>query len=313
MRTLILGAGATGGYFGARLAQAGLDASFLLRPGRAAQLMRDGLRIQSPRGDAHVHPPCLTCETLPQALAQARFDLVILSCKAWDLDSAIEAIAPAMHADTRLLPILNGLRHYSALDARFGPERVLGGLCFIIATKAADGRILHLEPPASITFGERDGRNSAIVQAFAQACQRAGIDHKASPHIIQEQWIKLSYLATLAAATCLMRSGSGEIARSAGGPEFITALHEECLALARAAGHPIPEHACHIARMALLNPKAETKASMLRDLEAGAPVEADHIIGDLITRAQHAGIPVPLLQTAWIHLQCYSASQSRQP
>ncbi|MEQ4574364.1 MAG: 2-dehydropantoate 2-reductase N-terminal domain-containing protein, partial [Gammaproteobacteria bacterium] len=187
MRILILGAGGTGGYFGGRLAQAGADVTFLVRPGRAAQLQADGLKIRSPLGDADLAVRHAVAGALPALVAERPFDLVILSCKAYDLEASIEAIAPAVGADTTVLPILNGLRHYDALDARFGRERVLGGLCFISATKGEGGEILHLGKPASITFGERDGgADSARVRAFAAACAQAGIDHTASPRIAQE-------------------------------------------------------------------------------------------------------------------------------
>ncbi len=308
MRILILGAGGTGGYFGGRLAQAGADVTFLVRPARAAQLDADGLRIRSPLGDAALAVAHVTAEALP-ALAQARpFDLVILSCKAYDLDSSIEAIAPAVGAGTTVLPILNGLLHYAALDARFGRERVLGGLCFISAAKGEDGTVLHLGRPASITFGERDGGDSARVAGLAALCAQAGIDHKASARIAQDQWNKFSFLATLAAGTCLMRASVGAIVASEGGAALMAALHDECLAVAAAAGEPIAGPAREAARSGLTQPGSDVKASMLRDLEAGARVEAAHIVGDMVARAAGAGLPHPLLQAAWVHLQCYQAT-----
>ena len=148
MRLLVLGAGGTGGYFGGRLAQAGVDVSFLVRPARAALLRERGLRLRSPLGDADVRVQVITADALADA---APFDLVLLSCKAYDLDSAMEAIAPAVAAGARVLPLLNGLRHYDALDARFGFDHVLGGLCFISATLGPEGEILHLGKPASVT------------------------------------------------------------------------------------------------------------------------------------------------------------------
>ncbi|RBD11056.1 oxidoreductase, partial [Xanthomonas oryzae pv. oryzae] len=147
MHILILGAGGTGGYFGGRLAQAGVDVTFLVREARAAQLQADGLRIRSPLGDAQLQVAHVTAQDLPALVAQRPFDLVILSCKAYDLDSAIDAIAQAVGEQTTVLPILNGLRHYAALDERFNAARVLGGLCFISATKGEHGEILHLGKP----------------------------------------------------------------------------------------------------------------------------------------------------------------------
>ena len=305
MRILVLGAGGTGGYFGGRLAQSGADVSFLVRPARARQLRAQGLRIRSPLGDADLEAATLTADDLAAAAARDPFDLALLACKAYDLDRAIEAVAPAMGEASTLLPILNGLLHYPALDARFGRARVLGGLCFISAALDADGSILHLGRPASITFGERDGGSSARVDAFAALCARAGIDHRASADIAREQWIKFSFLAALAAGTCLMRASVGHIVATDGGAAFMAALHDECLAVAAAEGQPVPEKARAIARASLVDAGSDVKASMLRDLEAGRRVEAAHIVGDMWRRAQRHGQAAPLLQAAWVHLQAY--------
>lgn len=305
MRVLVLGAGGTGGYFGGRLAQGGGDVTFLVRPARAALLRERGLRIRSPLGDADLQVATLTAEELPAAVARQPFDLVLLSCKAYDLDSAIEAVAPAMAAGTTLMPILNGLQHYPVLDARFGRDNVLGGLCFISATLGGDGSILHLGRPASITFGERDGGGSARVEAFAALCAQAAIEYRASTNIGQEQWIKFSFLAALAAGTCLVRASVGDIVAGEGGAELMAALHDECLAVAAAEGQPVPEKARGIARASLVQEGSDVKASMLRDLEGGRPVEAAHIVGDMWRRARSHGLQAPLLQAAWVHLQAY--------
>ncbi len=311
MRILILGAGGTGGYFGGRLAQAGVDVTFLVREGRAAQLQRDGLVIRSPLGDAAFPVAHVTADALPEMTRTQPFDLVILSCKDYDLASSIDAIAPAVSESTTVLPILNGLRHYADLDARFGHEKVLGGLCFISATKADDGAVLHLDKPARITFGERDGGAlSARVTAFADACGTAGIDHVASADIAQEQWIKYSFLTALAAGTCLMRTDVGHIVATDHGTGFMQALYAECLAVAAQAGQPIPQKAQDIALTALTKPGSSIKASMLRDLEAGQRVEAAHIVGDMLQRALAAGQAAPNLRAAYCHLQAYEAQRS---
>lgn len=308
MRLLILGAGGTGGYFGGRLAQAGVDVTFLVRERRAAQLRQHGLQIRSPLGDADLQVALVLAPQLATSVRDAPFDLVILSCKAYDLDSATEAIAPAMEAGATLLPILNGLRHYPVLDARFGAGNVLGGLCFISATQGEAGEILHLAPPASITFGQRDtDARSPRALALADACARAGVDHLHAPRIDQAAWIKYSFLTALAAGTCLMRSAVGPIVASEGGEQFMRALYAECLAVSAAAGEPIPDIEQSKALSLLLAPGSPIKASMLRDLEAGRAVEALQIVGDMLQRARASGLEVPLLAAAWCHLQAYEA------
>jgi 2-dehydropantoate 2-reductase len=308
MRILILGAGGTGGYFGGRLAQAGVDVTFLVRPARAAQLDRDGLVIRSPIGDARFPVQHVTADALPALAAEKPFDLVILSCKAYDLDSSIDAITPAVGPSTTVLPILNGLHHYNALDASFGREAVLGGLCFISATKAADGAVLHLGKPAKLTFGERDGGGiSARVQAFAAACAQASLEHLASEHIGQEQWIKYTFLTALAAATCLLRADIGTIVATDDGQAIVRGLYDECLAVAEAAGEPVPDAAQETARATLTQSGSALKASMLRDLEAGQQVEAEQIVGDMLARARKADQEALLLQVAYSSLQAYQA------
>lgn len=313
MRILILGAGGTGGYFGGRLAQAGVDVTFLVRPARAAQLDRDGLRLRSPLGDADLAVAHVTADALPALAAQRPFDLVLLSCKAYDLDSAIEAIAPAVGPDTAVMPILNGLLHYPLLDARFGADRVLGGLCFISAVKGDDGEVVHLPSPPSMTFGERDpARNgSARTRAFEDACATAvGFDAVRSDDFLQAAWNKFAFLATLAAATCLMRASIGRIVASDGGAAFLTALHDECLVVAADAGHAIPDTAAQQARALLTRPESSVTASMLRDLESGQDVEAAQIVGDMVARARAASRPAPHLDAAWVHLQCYRSRRA---
>ncbi|WP_217538926.1 2-dehydropantoate 2-reductase [Stenotrophomonas sp. GbtcB23] len=311
MRILVLGAGGTGGYFGGRLAQAGVDVTFLVRPARAAQLDSEGLVIRSPLGDASFPVAHVTADALPALAAEQPFDLVILSCKAYDLDSAIEAIAPAVSSRTTVLPILNGLRHYAALDARFGRDAVLGGLCFISATKAADGAVLHLAPAAKLTFGERDTPgDSARVLALAAACVQAGVDHVASDAIGQEQWVKYTFLTTLAAATCLMRADVGTIVATDDGAEIVRGLYAECLAVAEAAGEPIPDKAQAVALAATTQEGSALKASMLRDLEAGQQVEAEQIVGDMLVRARATGQAAPLLAVAYAHLQAYQRQRA---
>jgi len=311
LRILILGAGGTGGYFGGRLAGSGADVHFLVREGRAAQLAQNGLVIQSPLGDAHIPVRYLLAEDL----AQQSFDLVLLSCKAYDLESSIQAIAPAITDDCCVLPILNGLLHYEALDKHFARNKVLGGLCLISATKREDGAIVHFNHLAKMTFGTRDNseRQAALVAALAAACKTAKIDHQASQDIAQELWNKFTVLCALASGTCLMRSDIASLMQTQGGEGFMRTLYGECLAVASAWQQPIPEWAQQMALAALCSRTERLKASMLRDLEAGFPVEAAHIVGDMFNRGQQKGLTTPLLQAAWCHLQTYQNQRNPSP
>jgi 2-dehydropantoate 2-reductase len=310
MRILVLGAGGTGGYFGGRLSEGGVDVTFLVRPERAAALEANGLVIKSPFGDATLAVKHVTADTVAAAGA---FDLVLLSCKAYDLHSAIESIDPAVSQTTAILPILNGLAHYPVLDKRFGPDRIIGGMCVISAAKGPGGEILHFGNGASVTFGERDGathdeRCAAIADAFALA----KIDHTHSTDIERDLWAKFSFLATLAGATCLFRASVGDIVATDDGRQLTEQMYEECLAVARASGHAVPDNARSFAWKTLTQEGSPLTASMLRDLESGQRIEADHIVGDMLRRARDAGIKAPMLEVAFAHLQAFEARQKRQ-
>src|SRR5882724_1221918 len=278
MRILVVGAGAIGGYFGGRLLEAGRDVTFLVRPKRAKELASAGLVIKSPNGDVTLkNPPTLQADKLNE-----EFDVVLLSCKAFDLDDAIKSFAPAAGPRTAIVPLLNGMLHLDVLDSQFGPERVLGGLCAIAATLNDKREVVQLNPPQSLNFGERDGQLSDRVRAIAEAMASGNFGSVASENIVQEMWEKWVFLATLAACTCLMRSSVGHILAAPDGKDFILGMLDECSAVATAEGHDPRGPFFERARGMLTTEGSQLTASMFRDIKAGAPVEADHVIGDLI-------------------------------
>jgi 2-dehydropantoate 2-reductase len=301
MRILVVGAGAIGGYFGGRMLQAGRDITFLVRPKRATELAAAGLVIKSPNGDVTLkNPPTVQATRLNE-----KFDVVLLSCKAFDLDDAIKSLAPAVGPQTAIIPLLNGMLHLDMLDRKFGRERVLGGLCAIAATLNEHREVVQLNPMQSLNFGERDGKMSDRVRAIAEMMAGGKFGSVASEHIIQEMWEKWVFLASLAASTCLMRTSVGNILASSGGKDFILGMFDECKAIATAEGYapraPFLERTLGM----LTTEGSQLTASMFRDIKAGAPVEADHVIGDLIARGDAAKVPVPKLRTAYTHLKAY--------
>jgi 2-dehydropantoate 2-reductase len=301
MRILVVGAGAIGGYFGGRLLQAGRDVTFLVRPKRAAELARDGLVINSPNGDVTLkNPPAVQADKLAE-----NFDVVLLSCKAFDLDDAIKSFAPAVGPQTAIIPLLNGMLHLDVLDKNFGRERVLGGLCAIAVTLSDKREVVQLNPMQSLNFGERDGKMSDRVRAIAEVFAGGNFGSVASERIIQEMWEKWVFLASLAASTSLMRTSVGNILAAPGGREFMLGMLDECSAVATAEGHAPSGPFFERVRGMLTAEGSQMTASMFRDIKAGAPVEADHVIGDLIARADAAKVPVPKLRTAYTHLKAY--------
>jgi 2-dehydropantoate 2-reductase len=301
MRILVVGAGAIGGYFGGRMLQAGRDVTFLVRPKRAAELAEAGLVIKSPNGDVTLkNPPTVQADELTE-----KFDVVLLSCKAFDLDDAIKSFAPAVGAQTAIIPLLNGMLHLDVLDGKFGRERVLGGLCAIAVTLNDKREVVQLQPMQSLNFGERDGKRSDRVRAISEAMASGKFGSVASENIVQEMWEKWVFLASLAASTCLMRAAVGHILAAPGGKDFILGMLDECSAVAAAEGHAPSGPFFERVRGMLTTEGSQMTASMFRDIKAGAPVEADHVIGDLIARGDAAKVPVPRLRTAYTHLKAY--------
>jgi len=300
MRVLVVGAGAIGGYFGGRMLRAGRDITFLVRPKRASELASAGLVIKSPNGDVTLKsPPTVQADTIKD-----KFDVVLLSCKAFDLDDAINSFAPAVGPKTSVIPMLNGMQHLKTLDGKFGAECVLGGLCAIAVTLNEQREVVQLQPMQSLNFGERDGKMSDRVRAIADVFS---VVNGATPseNVIQDMWEKWVFLCSIAASTSLMRGPVGVIVSSPGGRDFLLGILDECSAVAKAAGHEPGGPFFQRIKGLLTAEGSPMTASMFRDIKVGARVEADHVVGDMIARAEAAKIPVPKLRVAYTHLKAY--------
>jgi len=309
MRILVVGAGALGGYFGGRLVAAGRDVTFLVRPPRAAQLREAGLVIHSPHGDLTLRD----VKTVTRDTLRESFDLIVLGCKAYDLDDAIASFAPAVGPDTMILPLLNGIGHLDVLRQRFGANAVLGGVCLIGATLNDRREIVHLNDVHSIVFGEIGGGLSGRVNAAAGVLGGAGFDLKATPQIMQEMWEKWVFLASLAGSTCLFRASIGEILATPDGTALIERMFSECRAVAAENGTPVRDAFVERARAMLFAPGSPMTASMLRDVRNGSRTEADHVLGDMIRRggaAQHAAGELTVLRIAYSQLKAYEAQRA---
>lgn len=306
MRILILGAGAIGGYYGMHLANAGADVTFLVRPKRAEILARDGLVVHS-RGEVLQRKVA----TILAEEVRAPYDLVFLTCKAFDLDGAMDAIAPAVGAGTAVLPILNGMAHFDALDARFGAGHVLGGVCYIATMLAADGSIRHTSPNDTILFGDRTGRASPQAETLAQAFIGTKVNATATPGIVQALWEKWAMIAAGAGLTSLMRGTVGEIMATTTGRAAADGIMAETRGIVTALGHAPRQPSLDQVTKQLTDPASRWAASMMRDIEQNVPrLEVDHIIGDLIRRGAEAGVAAPLLGAVNAQLQIYNARRA---
>jgi 2-dehydropantoate 2-reductase len=305
VKILIVGAGAIGGYFGARLIDAGRDVTFLVRPRRAEQLRRDGLVVVSPLGNLNLAlPSIVTAQDLKD-----HYRLVIVSSKSYDLEASIKDFAPGVGANSLILPLLNGMRHLDVLDAQFGARRVLGGLARISSTLDAEGRIHQLGTYNALAFGGRDSSEAEVAE-IAESLRVPGFEAILSADILHEMWEKWVFIAAAASTTSLMRASIGDIL-SAGAKDIPVKLLQECGAIAAENGFAPREAATHAALAVLTAPGSPFTASMLRDIEQKSRIEADHIVGDLLRRAS-ASLATPLLATAYAHLRAYEARRRRE-
>jgi len=305
MRILVIGAGALGGYFGGRLLAAGRDVTFLVRPRRAAQLAAHGLEIISIKGGLQIaNPPTVTADKLT-----GQYDLILLSCKAFDLTDAIKSFTPAVGPETMILPVLNGMLHLDILASHFGAEHVLGGQSKISATLDDEGRVHHLSSFHSISFGEQDGTRTARVEAVAEALGSCNFDARVSNHILAEMWSKWVFIAAAASLGSLMRAQVGDIV-AVGAEAYGTALLQECAAIATRHNFPQDAQGMQFGEKMLTEPGSAFKPSMLRDIERGQRTEAHHIVSDLLRRG--GDLPSPTLRIADAHLKVYEARHARE-
>ena len=300
MKILILGAGGIGGYYGARLAKAGADVTFLVRPKRREQLERNGLVVESPLGNLSM--PVKT--VLAEALAPG-YDVVLFTCKAYDLASAMDAIAPAMQGGTALVPLLNGLAHLETLDARFGAANVLGGTAHINVMLKPDGTVWHGDVLQNMLFGERDRTKTPRALALDAITKKAGIGGGLSEDIVQDLWEKVVFLTALASTTCLFRANVREIVGSPGGKDVMRRALAANAAIAAAEGRVPRPSVLQKFNERLTDPEGLWSASMLRDLEGGGQVEADHIVGWMLERARKHNVDDTILALAYTHLKAY--------
>jgi 2-dehydropantoate 2-reductase len=305
MRLLVVGAGSTGGYFGARLARAGRDVTFLVRPARAVQLRSSGLQVISPHGDFKVAPALVTSDHL-----EKHFDLVLLGVKAYALEQALDDFAPAMDATTMVLPLLNGIRHIELLTQRFGAAAVIGGVCRVATTLDDDGRIVQLAPFHELAYGEMNGERTPRLQRVHEFLSSAGFDTELSETVEQDMWEKWLLLAALGGIVCLMRGSIGEIVAAPGGPDFVQRFLAEVVAAVTAAGHAPRAKFLDLTRKLLLAEGSALTSSMYRDLQQGRPVEADQILGDLLGRAQRGAVATPMIAAAYTQLCVYQNQRS---
>ncbi|HCE5827417.1 TPA: 2-dehydropantoate 2-reductase [Pseudomonas aeruginosa] len=306
MKILIVGAGAIGGYYGARLLQAGADVTFLVRPRRAALLADRGLRVRSDLGDFDAPVATVLREDLRPV-----YDLIVLSCKSYDLDAALDDIQPAMGDGTMILPFLNGLGVYDQLDARFGPDHVLGGVAYIAVMLEPGGAIRHFGRNDVVITGARSQAGTSCAKQFHALIEQSAGTRNLADNIARDLWNKWVMLASGAAMTCLMRGTVGDILSTGDGAALMRQAIAECCSVAAAEGFELDSDDMQRLGARLLDKQSTWAASMMRDIAQEAPrIEAYAIVGNLLERARQHHIDTPVLRIAHCHLQVYESQKA---
>lgn len=309
MKILVVGAGAIGGYYGARLLQAGAEVTFLVRPQRAASLASSGLQVRSELGDFNSPVAAVLHENLKPA-----YDLIVLSCKAYDLNAAMHDLEPAVGGETVILPFLNGMSVYDRLDARFGRDRVLGGVAYIAVMLDQDRVIRHFGANDVVIIGARSERHAHPAERFFALISASEGVRKLSPNVTQALWNKWIMLGTGALMTCLMRGTVADILATRDGERLMRQAIGECCAVAAAEGHALSADELRSLEARLLDARSTWAASMMRDIAQNAPrLEAQAIVGDLTVRAEHNALDLPLTRAAYCHLQVYERQHEAPP
>ena len=302
MKILIFGSGGIGGYFGARLAEAGEEVIFVARGAFAEALRRDGLQIFSARGDVHLKPVTLH----ERAETTGPVDAVLICTKIWSLPEAAEAIRPLLTSETAVVPLQNGVESVELLGRAIGSDNLLGGVAYISAHIEAPGVIRHNTQHARIVFGELDGRRSPRAEALHAALERAGINAVLTDDVTRALWEKFSTLAPLAGACSYYRQDIGGLRNSAGGRELLQALASECIAVGRAHGVAFSDGWEKTVYDRLDELGSAVKPSMLVDLERGNRLELQWLTGATLRLGESAGIATPASRKVYTELRPFA-------
>lgn len=307
MKILVLGAGAIGGYYGGRLVQAGADVTFMVRAPRAKVLANSGLIIKSDLGDFS-SPIKIILPNEPSP----NFDLILLACKAYDLDSALDSLKSAVGNKTIIIPLLNGVKHINKISDIYPDAECWPGLAKISTTLTPGGEIHQFDNVNQLIFGSINGHQDERANELLFFFKKQSVDATFSNRVMNDLWEKFTFLSTLAGITCLMRGSIDEILQVPSGQDLITQLLTECSQVSDAAGFSLEPHIFTQYLDHLIGPSFGLKSSMLRDIEKSHKTEVEHILGDMLQRAHKFHLSVPLLEIATAHVRTFELQLSQK-
>jgi 2-dehydropantoate 2-reductase len=302
MRIAVIGAGGVGGGFGAALANAGGDVTFVARGAHLAAMRTEGLRVEGDRGTTVVSP----CQATDDPATIGPVDVVLFCVKLWDVESAGEAIRPLVGPDTAVIPVQNGVDAAERLVGVLGPAAVMGGTVGISATIASPGVIRQTGTFMTMTFGELDGRASPRGERFLALCQKAGFQATLTDSIATAIWMKFILLTAMSGGTAITRLPIGKLRDD---PEIFSmfeAIMRETEAVGRACGVKLPQGAADKPLAGLRGNPPTMMASMAHDLLRGNRLELPWLAGKVVALGKQHGVPTPVNATIYAALKPYA-------
>jgi 2-dehydropantoate 2-reductase len=307
VRIAVMGAGGVGGFFGAKLALAGNDVTFIARGRHLDAIRANGLRVESETVAMHIAKARATDDFA----GEPPVDVVMFCVKLWDVESAAQQIAPLLSDRGVVIPFQNGLDSPEILDRVVGPERVLGGVAYIAATIRAPGVISHTGTMGRLRVGAFPGGPAERAHEFAAACRDAKIDVELSPDIRRALWEKFCFLAAFAGCTCAARQPIGVVRADPDLRATFEGAVREAWSVGRTAGVPLADDYVKGTLTAIDMLPAEMKASMLHDLEAGRRLEAPWLSGAIVRMATEAGLDAPISRALYAAVKPYLNGNAR--
>lgn len=300
MKIAAIGAGGVGGYFGARLQQAGHDVAFIARGRHLAAIRENGLTVESPYGNAN-----LKVKVYERPAEIAPVDVVMFAVKLWDTPAAAESIRPLLSGGGVVIPFQNGVESIEALRKVFGERPVMGGSAYIASRISAPGVIEHIGEMCRLQFGALLPEQRPAAQRFLEACKEAKINAELADDVTRTIWEKFVFLVAVSSATAVSRAPLGVVRADPDLRRLFEQAMRETWTVGRARGVKLADDFL-AARMKHLDALPyEMKASMAHDLEAGNKLEAPWLCGAVARMARELGLEAPVNATVFAALKPY--------